>query len=147
MDLCWQSDALSMFFIAFLPRSKSLLISWLQSLSTVILEPKKIKSDAVSTFSPCICHEVMERNATILVFGMLSFKPAFRCPLSPSSRRAQTNSCVHQDPGDRSSDPTREWAGPACECLRISGRGVGWHWPAAGVGALPTTVWVGAHWP
>ena len=54
--------------IAFLPRSKCLLISWLQSLSTVILEPKKIKS---VTVSPSICHEVMGLDAMILVFWML----------------------------------------------------------------------------
>ena len=47
------------FLIAFLPRSKRLLISWLQSPSAVILEPKKIKSATVSTVSPSICHEVM----------------------------------------------------------------------------------------
>ena len=52
----------------FLPRSKQLLISWLQSLSGVILEPKKIKSVTVSTFSPSICHEVMGPDAMILVF-------------------------------------------------------------------------------
>ena len=48
--------------IAFLPRSKRLLISWLQSLSTVILEPKKIRSVIVSTFSPTTCHEVMGQD-------------------------------------------------------------------------------------
>ena len=51
---------LSRFVIAFLPRSKCLFISWQQSLSTVILEPKKIKFVTVSTFSPSICHDVME---------------------------------------------------------------------------------------
>ena len=60
-------NALSRFVIAFLPRSKYLLISWLQSLSTVILEPKKIKSITVFTFSPYICHEVMVPDAMILV--------------------------------------------------------------------------------
>ena len=45
--------------MTFLPRSKHLLISWLQSPSAVVLEPKKIKSDTVSTVSPSICHEVM----------------------------------------------------------------------------------------
>ena len=50
---------LSRLVIAFLPRSKRLLISWLQSPSAVILEPKKIKSVAVSIVSPSICHEVM----------------------------------------------------------------------------------------
>ena len=54
--------------ITFLPRSKHLLISWLQSPSAVILEPGKIKSDTVSTVSPSICHEVMGRDAMILVF-------------------------------------------------------------------------------
>ena len=54
--------------IAFLPRSKHLLISWLQSRSAVILEPKKIKSATVSTVSPSICHEVMGLHAMILVF-------------------------------------------------------------------------------
>ena len=63
--------------IVFLPRSKCLLISWLQPPSSVILEPKKVKSVAVSTFSPAICCEVMGPDATILVFSMLSFKPAF----------------------------------------------------------------------
>ena len=50
---------LSRFVIAFLPRSKHLLISWLQSLYTVILEPKKIKYVTVSIISPSICHEMM----------------------------------------------------------------------------------------
>ena len=54
--------------IAFLPRSKRLLISWLQSPSAVILEPKKIKSVTVPIISPSICHEVMGPDATILVF-------------------------------------------------------------------------------
>ena len=52
----------------FLPRSKCLLISWLQSPSAVILEPKKIKSDFVSTVSPSISHEVMGLDTMILVF-------------------------------------------------------------------------------
>ena len=54
--------------IAFHPRNKRLLISWLQSSSAMILEPKKIKSVTVSTISPSICHEVMELDAMILVF-------------------------------------------------------------------------------
>ena len=61
-------NVLSRLVIAFLPRSKRLLISWLQSLSTVILEPPKIKSDTVSTVSPSICHEVMGPDAMIIVF-------------------------------------------------------------------------------
>ena len=54
--------------ITFFPRRKRLLISWLQSHSTVILEPKKIKSFTVSTFSPSICHEVLGLDAMVLVF-------------------------------------------------------------------------------
>ena len=70
-------NILSRFVIAFLPRSRCLLILWLQSPSTVILEPKKIKSVTVPTFYPSICHEVMGPDAMILVFWMLSFKPGF----------------------------------------------------------------------
>ena len=65
-------NMLSRLVIAFLPRSKCLLISWLQSPSAVILEPKKIKSASVSSISPSICHEVMGPDAMILVFRMLS---------------------------------------------------------------------------
>ena len=61
----------------FLSRSKCLLISWLQSPSAVILEPPKIKSLTVSIVFPSICHEVMEPEALILVFRMLSFKTTF----------------------------------------------------------------------
>ena len=67
----------SIFVIAFLPRSKCLLISWLQSTSAVILEPKKIKSVTVSTFSPSTWCEAMGLDSMILVFWTLSFKPAF----------------------------------------------------------------------
>ena len=70
-------NMVSRLVIAFLPRSKWLLISWLQSPSEVILEPKKTKSHTVSIVSPFICHEVMGPDAMILVFWMLSFKPAF----------------------------------------------------------------------
>ena len=58
-------NMLCMFIIAFLPRSKCLLILWLQSPSAVILEPKKRKSVSVSTFSPSICHEVVGPDAMI----------------------------------------------------------------------------------
>ena len=78
MDLCQRSDItlltsplfnmLSRLVVAFLPRSKHLLISWLQSPSAVILEPQKIKSDTVSTVSPSLSHEVMGLDAMILVF-------------------------------------------------------------------------------
>ena len=61
-------NMLSRFVIAFLPRSKRLLISWLQSPSEVIVEPQKIKSDNVTTVYPSICHEVMGPDAMILVF-------------------------------------------------------------------------------
>ena len=61
-------NTLSRFVIAYLPRSKHILISWLQSPSAVILEPKKIKSVTVSIFPPSICHEVIRPDATILVF-------------------------------------------------------------------------------
>ena len=57
-------NMLSRLVITFLPRSKRLLISWLRSPSAVILEPRKIKSDIVSTVSPSISHEVMGRNGT-----------------------------------------------------------------------------------
>ena len=61
-------NMLCRFVIAFLPRSKHILISWLQSPPAVILEPKKIKSITVSIVSPSICHEVMGPDAMILVF-------------------------------------------------------------------------------
>ena len=64
-------NKLSNLIITFLPRSKHLLISWLQSLSAVILEPQKIKSATVSTVNPSICHEVLGPDAMILVFWML----------------------------------------------------------------------------
>ena len=60
-------NMLSMLVITFLPRSKRHLISWLQSPSAVILEPRKIKSATVSTVSPSICHEVMGLDAMVLV--------------------------------------------------------------------------------
>ena len=69
-------NMLSRWVTAFLPKSKRLLISGLQSPSAVILEPKKIKSVRVSILSPSICYEVMGPDA-ISVFWMLSFKPAF----------------------------------------------------------------------
>ena len=81
MGLWWKSDIsllfnmLSGFVIAFLPRNKHLFVSWLQLLTTVILE--KIKSVTVSTFLPSICYEVMGPDAMILVFWMLNFKPDF----------------------------------------------------------------------
>ena len=70
-------NMLSGFVIASLPRSKCLLISWLQASSPVILEPKKIKSATVSTFPQSIGHEMMGPDAMIFVFWMLNFKPVF----------------------------------------------------------------------
>ena len=61
-------NMLSRLVITFLPRSKHLLFSWLQSPFAVILEPRKVKSATVSTVSPPICHEVMGLDAVILVF-------------------------------------------------------------------------------
>ena len=70
---CWQNNisTFNMLFrlvTAFLPRSKRLLISWLQSPSAVILEPLKIKSATVSSVSPSICHDMMGLDAMVLVF-------------------------------------------------------------------------------
>ena len=68
---------LSSIVIAFLPRSKHLLISWLQSPSGVILELKKVKSTTVSTFPPSVRHAVMGPDAMILGYQMMNFKSAF----------------------------------------------------------------------
>ena len=89
MDLCWQSNVslynmLSRLAITFFARSKRLLISWLQSPSAVILNPRKIKSASLSPVSPSISHEVMGPVAMILVFWTLSFMPTFL--LSAGSR-------------------------------------------------------------
>ena len=89
MDLCQKVmslllNMLSRLVIAFFSRSKHLLISWLQSPSAVILEPKKIKSVTVSIVSPSICYEVMGPDAMTLLFWMLSCKPA-SSPLSRCS--------------------------------------------------------------
>ena len=65
------------FIIAFLPRSKRLLVSWLQSPSAVIVELKKIKSATVSIVSSSIGHEVMRMDAMIFTFWMWSFNPSF----------------------------------------------------------------------
>ena len=66
-------NMLSRFFIAFLPRNKCLLISWLQSPSAVILELKKLKSAIVSIVSPSICHEMMGPNVMIFIFLNVEF--------------------------------------------------------------------------
>ena len=79
-------NMLSRMIIAFLPRSKCLLISWLQSPSAVILEPPKIKSVTVSVVSPSICHEVMGLVAMIFVFWCWVVNQIFHSPFSLSSR-------------------------------------------------------------
>ena len=70
-------NMLSRFVIAVLQRSKCLLILWLQSLSAIILKPRKIKSIIVSTFSSSIYYEVLGQDAIIFIVWILSFKPAF----------------------------------------------------------------------
>ena len=80
-------NMLSKFVITFLPRSKRFLTLWLLAPLVVILEPNKIKSVTISTFSPSICHEVMALDAMMFVFWTLSFKPVFSLPLSPLFRQ------------------------------------------------------------
>ena len=77
VNLCLLFTMLSRLVVTFLPKSKHLLISWLQSLPAVILEFKKIKAVTVSIVSVSVCHEVMGPGTLILVFLMLSFKTAF----------------------------------------------------------------------
>ena len=76
-------NMLSRLLIAFIPRSKCLLVSWLQWQSAVILEPKKRKSVSASTFSSSICHEVVGLVSMILVSLILSFKTTFLLPFLP----------------------------------------------------------------
>ena len=71
--MCLLFNMLSRLVISFLPRSKCLLILWLQSPSAVIWEPQKIKSLTVSIVSPSICHEVMGSDAMIVVFLNVEF--------------------------------------------------------------------------
>ena len=83
------------FFIPFLPRSKHLLISWMQSLSAEILQPKEIKSVTVSIFSPSICHVVMGLDAMILVFfECWVLSQLFHSPLLTSLRGSLVPSCL-----------------------------------------------------
>ena len=79
-------NMLSRFVIVFLPRSKHLLISWLQSSSVVILEPKKSKYVTASTVSLSICHEMRGLDAMILVFECWASSQPFRSSLTLSSR-------------------------------------------------------------
>ena len=84
-------NMLSRLVITFLSRNKCLLISWLQSPSAVILEPRKIKSDTASTVSPSVCHEVMGLDPMILVFWLLS----------PNSDPLQTSLLVQDTQGKK----------------------------------------------
>ena len=96
-ELNWMSLLFNMLFrlvIAFLPRSKHLLISWLQAPSAVILELKKIKSVTVSIVLTSICPEVMGLDAMIFVFWMLSFKPVFSLSSFIFIKRLFTSSLV-----------------------------------------------------
>ena len=79
-------NVLSRLVITFLPRSKHLLISWLQSPSAVILKTPKIKSATISTVSPSICHKVMRPDAMISFSECLAFSQLFHSPLSLSLR-------------------------------------------------------------
>ena len=79
-------NTVSRFVIAFLPRSKCLLISWLQLPSTVISKPPKIKSVTASTCPPFICHEVTGPDAIMLVFERWVLGQLFHSPLSPTPR-------------------------------------------------------------
>ena len=98
-------NMLSRFVIAFLPKSKRLLISWLQSHSVGVFESKKIKSVIISTFSPSICHEVMEPDAMIIVFWMVSFRAAVSlCSFTliketPGRSTGKESTCNAGDPG------------------------------------------------
>ena len=108
-------DLLSRLVITFLPRSKCLLNSWLQSPSALILEPKEIKSVTVSIVSPSICHEVMRPDAMILVFWMLSFKPTFSLFSFTFIKKLFSSSyATGQDSlaGQRNSNMSEEWNFP-----------------------------------
>ena len=85
---------LSRLVIAFLPRSKHLLISWLQSPSTVILEAKKMKSVTVSIVSPSICHEVVGLGSMILAFECWVLSQLFQSPLSLFIKRFFSSSSL-----------------------------------------------------
>src|SRR5574337_556129 len=87
-------NMLSRLVITFLPRSKCLLISWLQSPSVVILEPRKINSYTVSTVSLSISHEMVGLDAMIFVFCMLSFKPTFSLSSFPFIKRFFSSSSL-----------------------------------------------------
>ena len=87
-------NMLSRLVITFLPRSMDLLISWLQPLSAVILEPPKINSLTVFIVSPSICHEVIGLDTMILVFWMLSYKPTFSLSSFTFIKRPFSSFCL-----------------------------------------------------
>ena len=87
-------NMLSRFVIAFLPRSKRLLISWLQSLCAVTLEPRKIKFVTISIASPSLCNQVMGLDAIVFVFWLLSFKTAFQFSSFTFMKRLFSSSLV-----------------------------------------------------
>ena len=91
-------NVLSRFVIAFIPRSKCLLVSWLQSPSTLLLEPKKIKSVTVSIVSPSFYHEVMGPDALIFVFWQLNFKSAFSLSTFTFIKRLFSSSLLYASP-------------------------------------------------
>ena len=91
--MCLLFNMMCRFVIALLPRSKCLLILWLQSASAVILEPKKIKSVTISTFSPSICHEVMGPDDMIFISEYWVLGQLFYSPLLPLSRGSLVPHC------------------------------------------------------
>ena len=97
MDLCRQnvsvSNTLFRFVISFVPRSRSLLISWLQLCPQWFWRPKKKKAFHCFHFFPSICHEMVGGDVMILLFWTLSFKPFFHSPLSPSSKTSLFSLC------------------------------------------------------
>ena len=131
---------LSGFVIAFLPRSKCLLISWLQSPSAVILEPKKRKSVIVSLVSLSICHEVIGPDAVILVFWMLShsvvssslwppWTVARQAPLSREfSRQEYWSGVAVPSSGGSSWSRVRTWV----SCVSCIGKPILYHWRCPG---------------
>ena len=125
-------NMLSRLVITFLPRTKCLLISWLQSPSAVILEPKKIKSDTVSTVSPSISHEVMGPDAMIFVFWMLNFCMYWIVNINVSCFSFQTVICSPKKSRDfyydldpwfsvRSWDQKHRYHLEACQKCKFSG--------------------------
>ena len=121
-------NVLSRFVIAFLPRNKYLLISWLQSLSRVILEPKKMKSVTVSTFPSSIYHEVMGPDAMISVFWMLRFKPAFSLSFFTLIKRVFSSEVIDISPGNLDSSLWLIQPGISYEVLCIQIKKTKWQY-------------------